>query len=222
MTPFADIEREATLRAGGAQSLADRLSDPKDAAGLVALPDDRYLSEMSRRIFQAGLKHSLVDAKWPAFEEVFLGFVPQRVRALPDEALEAMMGDARLIRHWGKIKSVRHNAAAMCEIAAEAGSFGRWLAGWPAGRTVELWDELGKRFTQLGGNSGPYYLRMVGRDTFILTEFVVKGLNRWGAFEGTPKGRKDRAAVQDAFLAWQRESGRPLAHLSRILALSVD
>ncbi|WP_315980152.1 hypothetical protein [Aliamphritea spongicola] len=40
---------------------------------LAELPDDRVLSEMSRRIFRAGLKHSLVDAKWPAFEEAFWG-----------------------------------------------------------------------------------------------------------------------------------------------------
>ena len=63
---------------------------------------------MSRRIFQAGLKHSMVDAKWPAFEEVFFGFEPRRVRAMSDEALEALLGDARLIRHWGKL-SVKNN-----------------------------------------------------------------------------------------------------------------
>ena len=37
---------------------------------------------MSLRIFRAGLKHSLVDAKWPAFEEVFAGFEPARVVAM--------------------------------------------------------------------------------------------------------------------------------------------
>ena len=38
-----------------------------------ATPDDRYLSDMwPRRIFRAGLKYSLVDGKWPAFEEVFM------------------------------------------------------------------------------------------------------------------------------------------------------
>ncbi|WP_240609884.1 hypothetical protein [Billgrantia endophytica] len=38
--------------------------------------DDRYLSAMSQRVFQAGMQHSMVDAKWPAFEEAFWGFVP--------------------------------------------------------------------------------------------------------------------------------------------------
>ena len=74
---------------------------------------------MSLRIFRAGLKHSLVDAKWPHFEEVFAGFDPPRVRAMSDEALEALLQDKRVIRHWGKMKAVRANAAAFCELAEE-------------------------------------------------------------------------------------------------------
>ena len=56
---------------------------PKSAEQLRAEGDDRYLSLMSLRIFRAGLKHSVVDARWPAFEEVFFGFDPARVVAMP-------------------------------------------------------------------------------------------------------------------------------------------
>ena len=66
---------------------------------------------MSLRIFRAGLKHSLVDAKWPAFEEAFHGFDPRRVRAMSDEALDALLGDSRLIRHGGNLESKRISAA---------------------------------------------------------------------------------------------------------------
>lgn len=222
MTPFAEIEQRAMARSGGPDGLAERLVAPRTAAELTAVPDDRYLSEMSRRVFQAGLKHSLVDGKWPAFEAAFHGFVPARVAAMPDEAMEALMGDARLIRHWGKLKSVRLNAAAMRAVAAEKGGFGGYLADWPVDDTVGLWEDLTRRFSQLGGNSGAYFLRMVGRDSFVLTDHVVKALNRWGAFEGTPKGKKARRAVQQAFNAWRAQSGRPLCQISRILALSVD
>src|SRR5689334_21413705 len=103
MTAFATI-LDAALTRHGAAALEARLPTPKTADGLRTTPDDRYLSEMSRRIFHAGLKHSMVDSKWPAFEEVFYGFEPRRVRAMPDEALEGLLGDARLIRHWGKLK----------------------------------------------------------------------------------------------------------------------
>ena len=221
MTPFAEIETRAARNAGGPAELAERLPRPKPAAELTATPDDRYLSLLCLRVFQAGLKHSLVESKWPAFEEAFLGFEPRRVRAMPDETVEGLMKDARLIRHWGKLKSVPANAAAMCEVSEGNGGFGAWLAGWPGERVVELWDELAKRFKQMGGNSGPSFLRMAGKDTFILTEDVVKALNRWGGFDGTPKGKGDRRKVQEAFNAWAAESGRPLCQISRILAISV-
>ena len=218
---FAPIFDAARTRVG-APTLEARLPQPRSAAELKATPDDRYLSQMSLRIFRAGLKHSLVDAKWPAFEEVFGGFEPRQVRAMSDEALEALLGDSRLIRHWGKLKSVRDNAAAMIAVGEEHGGFGAWLADWPGSRIVELWEALAKRFSQLGGNSGPTFLRMVGKDTFILTPSVVAALKRWGAVEAPPKNRKDRAAVQSCFNAWAEETGRPLCQLSLILAASVE
>src|ERR1051326_1606108 len=96
LSPFTAILDAARTRHGSA-ALEARLPTPKTLDQLKATPDDRYLSQMSLRVFRAGLKHSLVDAKWPAFEEVFLGFDPRRVRAMSDEALEALMGDSRLI-----------------------------------------------------------------------------------------------------------------------------
>jgi len=213
---------EAARTRLGATALEARLTQPRSAAELKAAPDDRYLSQMELRIFRAGLKHSLVDAKWPAFEEVFGGFEPRWVRAMSDEALEALLGDRRLIRHWGKLKSVRDNAAAMINVAEEHGSFGGWLADWPGTNIVELWETLAKRFSQMGGNSGPTFLRMVGKDTFILTHSVTAALQRWGAAEAPPKNRKDRAQVQSCFNAWAAESGRPLCQLSLILAASIE
>jgi 3-methyladenine DNA glycosylase Tag len=223
ITPFAEILDAAYTRHGAAALEARLLAQPKTPDELQATTDDRYLSEMSRRIFRAGLKHSLVDAKWPAFEEVFVAFVPRRVCAMPDEALEKLMGDARLIRHWGKLKAVRDNAAAMLDIAAEHGSsFGAWLAGWPGADIVGLWEALTKRFSQMGGNSGSSFLRMVGKDTFMLTPSVTAALRHWGVIAAPAKNRRDRAAVQAAFNAWAGESGRPLCQLSVILAASVE
>ena len=218
---FAPILEAARTRVG-AGTLEARLTKPRSAAELKATTDDRYLSQLELRIFRAGLKHSLVDAKWPAFEEVFDGFEPRRVRAMSDEALEALLGDRRLIRHWGKLKSVRDNAAAMIGVAEEHGTFGAWLADWPGSDIVGLWEALAKCFSQMGGNSGPSFLRMVGKDTFVLTHSVTAALKHWGAVNTPPKNRKDRAAVQSHFNAWAAATGRPLCQLSLILAASVD
>jgi 3-methyladenine DNA glycosylase Tag len=219
---FGPIAEAAASRVGGADALEARLPRSKSADELRAVPDDRYLSLMSLRVFRAGLKHSLVDARWPAFEEAFHGFEPRRLRAMSDEALEKLMGDKRLIRHWGKIKATRDNAAAVCALQDESGGFGSYLADWPGERVVGLWDDIAKRFSQMGGNSGAYFLRMAGKDTFVLTGDVTRALIHWRAAAEAPKGKKARAAVQEIFNGWAAETGRPLAQLSMILALSSE
>ena len=221
MAAFARI-RKAALARHGADELAARMPVAKSAAALTRLTDDRYFSQMSLRIFRAGLKHSVVDAKWPAFEEVFRGFDPRRVRALSDEEVEDLMKDARLIRHLGKLRAVHDNAAAFIALAAEKGSMGKYLADWPGAEITRLWDDLAKRFAQMGGNSAPRFLRMIGKDTFMLTPAVVAALDHWGAFAGAPKNKADRAKVQAIFNAWAAETGLPLGHLSMTLAASVD
>jgi 3-methyladenine DNA glycosylase Tag len=222
LTPFETIEAHARQRVGGRQALTDRLPVPRSEGELRAWPDDRYLAQMSLRIFRAGLKFSMVDAKWPAFEEVFFGFLPERVVAMTDEELEALLQDRRLIRHWGKLKAVRANAAAIRALAEAHGGMGAWLAAWPGDDVVGLWADLAKRFSQLGGNSAPYFLRMVGYDTFILTDAVTKALQHWDAVTDLGKSRAAKRQVQEAFNAWHRASAKPLCQLSMILALSVD
>ncbi len=222
MTPFKKIHATAAKRAGGNAQLKKLLPKAKSAKALTSVSDDRYLSMMSLRVFSAGLRHSMVRDKWPAFEEVFLGFDPKRVRAMSDESLEGLLKEKRIIRHWGKIKATRVNAATMCDIADEAGSFGTWLSAWPADDCLGLWDALKNRFTQLGGFSGPFFLRMAGKDIFMLSPDVIKALNTWGGYAGEIKGKKARLGAQDALNAWAAESKLPLCQISRILAMSVD
>jgi len=219
MIAFEPIHARA-LERWGETALRERLPEVKDAAALAAVPDDRYLSLLCLRVFRAGLKHSLVDQKWPAFEELFHGFAPGPVAAMTEEDLEPLMAEPRLIRHWGKLKSVPVNAAALSAISAESHGFGQWLSSFSTERILDLWDALAKRFTQLGGDSGPRFLRMAGKDTFILSPSVEAALKVWGVSEGG-KGTAERARIAAQFTAWAAETGRPLAHLSMILACSV-
>lgn len=221
MAGFARI-RKAALKRHGEKDLRARLPAIKTRAALKKVGDDRYFSLMSQRIFRAGLKHSVVDAKWPAFEKAFHRFDPRRVRAMSDEDIERLLQDARIIRHLGKLRAVHANAAALLDLVAESGSFGAYLAAWPVEEIVDLWVDLARRFAQMGGNSAPRFLRMVGKDTFILTPSVVSALNHWGAFAGEPKGKAARKTVQAVFNQWADETGLPLSHLSVILAASVD
>ena len=190
-------------------------------AELESLADDRVLSSMSWRIFCAGLKRSLVDAKWPAFEKAFFGFDPEKVTLMGDEHLEKLMQNRDLIRHFGKIKATRVNAMMVLDCSQKHGSFGKFLADWPVEDTVGLWAFLKKEGAQLGGNSGAYALRIVGRDSPVLTDDVVTALKAQGVIDKRPTSQRDLKLVQQAFNQWRAESGADLCQISRVLARSI-
>ncbi len=190
-------------------------------AELARQPDDRLLSAMSRRVFRAGIKHAVVDAKWPAFEQAFFGFVPEKVSLMSDDRLEQLMQNPQIIRHFGKIKATRANAMMVHELAQVHGSFAAWLAQWPSSEIIGLWKYLQKQGSHLGGNSGAYFLRMVGKDTFILTDDVIAALKAQGVVDKRPGSKADLQRVQDAFNEWQGQSGRPMCQISRLLSYTV-
>lgn len=222
MRDFEWIYQHALSRKGDKKTLESLLPVPRSADELAALPDAFFLSSMSWRVFCAGLNRRMVDAKWPAFEEVFFGFDPQKLVLMSDEMLEKTLQDTRLIRHWGKIKSIRTNAALVLELGKEKGGFGRFLADWPTDSMVELWQLLAKKGAQLGGNSGAYFLRIVGKDTFILTNDVVAALKAQKIVDKKPTSKIDLKVTQEAFNSWQKQSGRPLCQISRLLSFCAD
>ncbi len=222
MKSFESIYETAVNRCGGVDAVEEALPKPRTVKQLKKLTDAFCLSNMSCRIFQAGLNRKIIDNKWPAFEEVFHQFDIDAVRMMSDDTLAALMGDARIVRHWGKIQSVRHNAQMIHEFNEEQGGFVKILAEWPPDNIVEFWHSLKKQFKQLGGASGPYFLRRVKKDSFLLTGDVTKALFRWGAIDETPKNKKQLQHVQNCMNEWQVESGRPYCQISMILALSVD
>lgn len=222
MRDYAWLSSYCLNRFGGVAELEARLPQPRSAEALRALGDDRYLSLIALRVFRAGLKHSLVDAKWSAFEEAFFAFDPHKVVLMGAEHLERLMQDSRLIRHLGKLKSVPRNAQFVLDVARERGSFGQLIADWPSSDIVGLWKYLAKHGSQLGGLSAPRLLRMIGKDTFIPTDDLVAALKAQGIVDKAPTSQKELAAVQAAFNQWQAESGRPLCQLSVMLAHTVN
>ena len=71
MIEFKDLLALAVNRKGSLKAVKGQLPTVADADTLRSRDDAFYLSALTRRIFRAGLKHSLVDNKWPAFEEAF-------------------------------------------------------------------------------------------------------------------------------------------------------
>lgn len=184
--------------------------------------DDRYLSAMSQRVFQAGMLHSMVDAKWPEFEKAFAGFMPEHMVLLGPEHIEGHMQNGRIIRDRAKLQSIPRNARFILDIRQERScSFGDFIADWPGADIIGLWRLLAQRGARLGGRSAAGFLRLAGKDTFLLTSDVVARLVAAGIVDRVPASQRDMQAVQDAFNALQQRSGRLLCQLSAMLSLSI-
>jgi 3-methyladenine DNA glycosylase Tag len=218
---FDSIRRRAEERKGGEAVLAKLLGPRPDREALAGLRDDRVLSVMAERVFSAGFVWSVIEQKWPGFEAAFLGFEPKSLLFQPDEFWHDLASDKRIVRNPQKIRSVRDNAAFVERIAAEHGSFGRFLAGWAKDDQVGLMAFLGRHGSRLGGNTGQYLLRWLGWDAFILSADMVSALREAGLdVAESPSSKKDLAAIQAQMNAWVAETGLPYQHVSRILAMS--
>ncbi len=221
MTPFAAIRARAEARKGGPDKLAALLPEAPDREALRRLPDARALAEMTKRVFSAGFAWSVIEAKWPGFEEAFQGFVPARLAFEPDDYWDGLTRDARIVRNGAKIRSVRRNAGFVAATARDHGSFGAFLAGWPSSDEIGLLDLLARQGDRLGGMSGQMFLRFVGWDGFTTSRDVVACLRDAGLeIAAEPKSKGDLQRVQAQFNAWAEETGLPYLHLSRICAYS--
>lgn len=206
---------------GGPKSLESQLPVPKSREALAAIADDRWLSEMTRRVFQAGFNWSVVDTKWPGFEAAFEGFDVHRCAMMSDDDLDRLLSDTRIVRNGIKIRSVRENAGFLLELAAAHGSAARVFADWPSENFVGLLELLKSKGARLGGMAGGLALRSLGKDSFLLSTDVVAALKREGVIDGPPGSRRAMQAIQAAFNGWMAESGRGLSQISRVLALGV-
>lgn len=214
-TVRARFESDAALEAFLPQALTPQ--------ALKDQGDDRYLSAMTRRVFHAGVQHTMVDAKWPEFEKAFAGFAPEALAQLGPKQIEAHMKNDRIIRDRAKIKSIPENARFILDIRQERGAgFGAFLADWPDTDIIGLWRLLAKRGARLGGRSAAGFLRLAGKDTFLLTSDVVARLKAAGVIDREPTSQRDQEAVQDAFNTLQQDSGRPLCQLSALMSLSIN
>src|SRR5215475_485202 len=220
--PFKTIRARAEKRKGGTKELEKLLPKATNTSALAKLADDRMLAEMTRRVFSAGFAWSVIESKWPGFEDAFLGFAPAKLTFQPDDFWDGLLADTRIVRNGAKIVSVRQNAAFVQEIAREHGGFGKFLAAWPSRDEIGLLDLLNKHGSRLGGNTGQMFLRFVGWDGFVTSKDVVACLRDAGVdIAEEVKSKGDLAKVQAQFNAWAEETGLPYVHLSRICAMSI-
>ncbi|WP_372022133.1 DNA-3-methyladenine glycosylase I (plasmid) [Tistrella mobilis] len=224
-TSFAAVLDRAARHHGGPDGLEARLAATlwraRTAEELRAVPDDRFLAEATRVIFQAGFDWAAIDRRWPEFEAAFEGFDPARWSLMSDDDLDRLMEAPGIVRNAAKLRAVGGNAAFFSDVARSHGSVAAWILTFPASRYMELVRELKTRGDRLGGKTGQLLLRRMGVPSLICSDDVVKALIMAEVVSKAPSSVKDFAAVQAALDRWQAETGFDLTRISRILALSV-
>jgi len=221
MRSFDDILAISAERKGGFGAVLDDITPPLDRQVLAAIPDDRWLSMMTKCVFQAGFNWKVIENKWDGFEEAFHGFDVGRCAMMNDEWFDALVSDRRIVRNAQKIETVQKNAVFVTDSASTAGGFGAFIADWPNEDYVGLIQLLKSQGARLGGVTGQYFLRTMGKDSFILSRDVVARLIAEDVIDKSPTSKRALANVQSAFNEWREQSGKSFNVISRVLAQSI-
>ena len=125
--------------------------------------DNAYFENLTRCIFQAGLSWQLMSRKWPSFLRAFDGFDIIKVAAYGAEDIGRLSEDAGIIRNRNKILATIHNAREFERIAAEHGSFQRWLDSLDKSHNYDaVVKRMRSRFKRVGPSTAHIFLWSVG------------------------------------------------------------
>jgi DNA-3-methyladenine glycosylase I len=104
--------------------------------------DDRRLFEkICLEGFQSGLSWLTILRKREAFRRAFGGFDFDRVARYTPRRVDALLGDAGIVRHRGKIESTINNARRARALVRECGSLAEYFWRWqphPAARPARI------------------------------------------------------------------------------------
>lgn len=220
MRSYSEIYDIAANRKGGSDELDTLIAEHN---GHVIPPDsdDRWLSQFTKSIFQAGFNWKVVEHMWDGFEEAFWGFNLSKCAEIDIEDLERLTGNKNIVRNGSKIKAVPVNAQMLLDMQTDNKSAGQIIMDWPDEDYTGLLAHLHKHGSRLGPRTAGYALRFCGKRNFILSNDVTAALIREGVIDKEPTSKSAKKAVQDAFNIWAQQSGRSHSQISRTLAFSV-
>jgi DNA-3-methyladenine glycosylase I len=98
--------------------------------GRPVLDDTRLFEKVCLEGFQAGLSWITVLRKREAFRRAFAGFDPSTVARFGEAKISALLDDAGIIRHRGKIEATIDNAGRCLELQEQHGSLARYVWGF--------------------------------------------------------------------------------------------
>ncbi|MFT4653854.1 MAG: 3-methyladenine DNA glycosylase Tag [Patiriisocius sp.] len=218
---FAQIYARAAKRKGGEYKLMSLVGVPLLNAEVATIGDDRFLSEFTKKVFQSGFVWRVVRQKWPNFEREFFDFNIEKILLIPDEMLEKKATNPDIIRNLNKVRTIRENALMIKSVQESHGSFAHFVSEWDSADIIGLWDFLKKNGARLGGNTGPYSLRFLGKDTFLISRDIEGYFVARDIITGSSRSKRSLLAIQQQFNDWQQQSGRSLQEISQIVSMSV-
>src|SRR5205823_9323798 len=111
----------------------------------VPTHDDRALFELlTLEGAQAGLSWRTILNKREGYRNAFAGFDPARVAVFTAGDVDALLDDASIVRHRGKIESTVNNAHQIVAVQDEHGSFDAYVWSFVDGTpVVGNWERLG-------------------------------------------------------------------------------
>ena len=226
MEKFDTIFHRAANRHGGEEALRVKVTNRYVGSNVdidsSPKSDDRWLSEFSKRIFQAGFNWSVVENKWDGFEAAFWNFNLAKCAEIDMFDMERLTADKAIVRNPVKIKTVAPNARMIMEMSEQAGSADKFIRGWASEDYIGLLAYLQKHGSHLGANTASYALRFSGVPSFILSNDVTAALIHAGIIDKPATSKTAKKAVQAAFNEWCEQSGEDLTYVSRVLAHSID
>jgi DNA-3-methyladenine glycosylase I len=95
--------------------------------GFPVADDRRLFEKLSLEGFQSGLSWRTILGKREAFRRAFAGFDFEHVARYTARDVARLVGDAGIVRHRGKIESVRNNARCAREVVREFGSLAAYF-----------------------------------------------------------------------------------------------
>lgn len=213
------IYHRAAERKGGTAALDLLLSDVSYGPNeLHITSDDRVLSAFTKKVFQSGFVWRVVENKWDNFEEIFFNFNIEKMLMMPEEMLEKKAADPKIIRNYNKVKTIKDNAQMIFNEQQNGHSFVEFLAQWPSNDIIGLWAYLKKNGQRLGGNTGPYALRALGKDTFLLTKDIESYFRSRDIISGGLQTKSSLLSIQNSFNEWQQQCDLSLSQISRLVA----
>ena len=165
---------DGVIRCSWGNGSAEYAAYHDDEWGRPAGDDRRLFEKLCLEGFQSGLAWITILRKRDAFREVFAGFDIERVAHFDESDVGQLLGDARIVRHEGKIRSTINNAQRSLEVTADVGSLGALVWSFepaPAPPTdaattpesVALAKELKRRgFTFVGPTTAYAFMQSMG------------------------------------------------------------